>query len=106
MALGPTSTPRRSCPRSIGTPRMPTGRRVFTRLSSGKGHAAGATGVGGGLEEALRGASHGVDPTKEHRGLVVGEDLLVGREIGFLCPGLVGEEIPLGVQTRSVESGL
>src|SRR5918998_1162935 len=105
MALGPTSTPRRSCPRSIGTPRTPTGRRAFSGPASGKGHAAGAAGGGGGPGGGGWGVTHGVDPAKEHRGLVVGEYLLVAREIGFLRPGLVGEEATLGVQTRGVDRG-
>src|SRR5918994_2095841 len=99
------STPRRFCPRSIGTPRIPTGRRVPGVLSS-KGHSTGAPGIGGGLEDALGGTTRGVDPTEEHRGLVVGEDPLVGGEVRLTGAGLVGEEATLGVQARGAYGGL
>src|SRR5918994_365157 len=93
------STPRRFCPRSIGTPRIPTGRRVPVLLSS-KGHSTGAPGIGGGLEDALGGSARGVDPTEEHRGLVV------GGEVRLAGSGLVGEEVALGVQARGAYGGL
>src|SRR5918994_2891946 len=99
------STPRRFCPRSIGTPRIPTGRRVPGVLSS-KGRSTGAPGIGSGLEDALGGSARGVDPTEEHRGLVVGEDPLVGREVRLAGAGLIGEEVALGVQARGAYGGL
>src|SRR5215217_7998220 len=88
------STPRRSWPRSIGTPRTPTGGRTYPGGLSSKGHATGASGIGGGLKEAIGGAACGVDPAEEHRGLVVGED------------ALVGEEVALSVQARGSNGGL
>src|ERR687885_2899292 len=100
------STPRRSCPRSMGMPRTPTRRLAPPDDSSGKGHTAGAAGIGGGLEEAFGSASHGVNPAEEHRELVVGEDTLVEGEVGLLRSRLVGEEIPLRVQARGVDGRL
>src|SRR4051794_23503267 len=105
MALGPMSTPRRSCPRSSGTPRTPTGRRPLPNVLSSKGHAAGAARVGGGLEEALRSAAHGVDPAEEHGGLIVGEYALIEGEIRLAGTDLVGKEVTLGVQARSADGG-
>src|SRR3954471_8878371 len=105
MALGPISTPRRSCPRSSGTPRTPTGQRPLRDVLSSKGHAAGAARVGGGLEEALRSATHGVDPAEEHGGLVIGEYSLIERETRLAGTGLVGEEVTLGVQARRADGG-
>src|SRR3954471_12070802 len=99
------STPRRSCPRSIGTPRMSTGRRPPPGGPSGKGHATGAAGVGGGLEDALGGATHGVYSAEEHGGLLVGENRLVAGEVGLLRARLVGKEVPLGVQARGADGG-
>src|SRR5215217_1931514 len=84
------STPRRSWPRSIGTPRTPTGGRTYP----------------GGLKEAIGGAACGVDPAEEHRGLVVGEDALVGGEIRLASACLIGEEVALSVQARGSNGGL
>src|ERR671915_1580374 len=90
------STPRRSWPRSMGTPKIPAGWRSL----SNKRHAPGASRVGGGLEETLRGTPHGVDPTEVHRGLLVDEHLLVAVEVVRVGAGLVGEEVALGVEAR------
>src|SRR5215213_3922019 len=100
MAEGPMSTPRRSWPRSIGTPKIPAGCR------SGKGRASGASRIRRGLEEALRRASDGVDPAEVHRGFLVGEDLLVAVEVGRAGAGLVGEEAALGVEARGEDRAL
>src|SRR5919112_3755995 len=100
------STPRRSWPRSIGTPRTPTGVRLPPGGLSSKGHATGASGIGGGLEEAIGGAACGVDPAEEHRGLVIGEDPLVGGEIRLASACLIGEEVALSVQARGSNGGL
>src|SRR5919112_5472119 len=94
MAEGPMSTPRRSWPRSMVTPKIPAGCRIF----SNKRHAPGAARVGCGLEEALGGAPHGVAPTEVHRGLLVDEHLLVAVEVVRVGAGLVGEEVALGVE--------
>src|SRR5918992_6284255 len=87
------STPRRSWPRSIGTPKIPVG------CSSGKGRPSRASGIRRGLEEALRGAPDGVDPAEVHRGFLVGKHLLVAVEVGGGGPGLIGEEVAPGVET-------
>src|SRR5918999_1831761 len=71
------STPRRSWPRSMGTPKIPTGRRTF----SNKRHTPGASRIGRGFEWSLRCAPHGVDPAEVHRGLLVDEHLLVAVEV-------------------------
>src|SRR3712207_7544126 len=97
MAEGPMSTPRRSWPRSMGTPKIPAGRRTL----SNKRHAPGASRVGGSLEEALCGASDGVDPAEVHRGFLIREHLLVAAEVVRAGAGLIGEEVALGVETRS-----
>src|SRR5918998_1076796 len=100
------STPRRSWPRSIGTPRTPTGVRAPPGGLSSKGYATGAPGVGGSFEDALGGATRGVDPTEEHRGFVVGEDPLIGGEVRLAGAGFVGEEVALGVQAWGADGGL
>src|SRR5919199_6010026 len=102
MAEGPISTPRRSWPRSIGTPNIPTG----GRSCSGKSGASGASRICRRLEESLRGAPDRVDPTEVHRGFLVGEDLVVAVEVGGAGAGLVGEEAPLGVEARSEDCAL
>src|ERR687890_88896 len=52
MALGPMSTPRLSWPRSIGTPKIPTGSRSFLD----KGGSSRTPRIGRGLEVGLAGA--------------------------------------------------
>src|SRR5918997_4650268 len=94
MAEGPMSTPRRSWPRSMVTPKIPAGLRAL----SNKRHAPRASRVGGGLEEPLRGATHGVDPAEVHRGFLVDEHLLVAVEVVRAGAGLVGEEVALGME--------
>src|SRR5215207_948418 len=94
------STPRRSWPRSIGTPKIPTGCR------SGIGCTSRASRVRCGLEEAFRGAPDGVDPAEVHRGFLVGEHLLVAVEVGRAGPGLIGEEVALGVEARGENRAL
>src|SRR5215208_2404611 len=96
MAEGPMSTPRRSWPRSIGTPKMPGG----CLAPSNKRHTPRAPRVGGRLEGTLGGAPDGVDPAEVHIRLVEGEDLLVAVEVGRARAGLVGEEAALGVEAR------
>src|SRR5918997_3347972 len=96
MALGPMSTPRRSWPRSIGTPKIPTGWCVL----SDKGRAARPAEIRRGLEAAVGGAPDGVDPPEVHVGLVVGEYPLVAFEPGRAGASLVGEEVSLGVEAR------
>src|SRR5829696_8406359 len=78
-------------------------RAVCSHRALSKGHAARAAGVGGGLKETLARAPDRVDRPEEHRVFFVGEDLLVSREIRFFSPGLVGEEVPLSVQSWSVD---
>src|ERR671916_1417811 len=102
MAEGPMSTPRRSWPRSMDTPKIAAGRRTL----SNKRHAPGASRVGGGLEETLWGAPHGVDPTEVHRGFLVDEHLLVAVEVVRAGAGLVGEEVALGVEARGEDRHL
>src|SRR5918998_634805 len=96
MAEGPMSTPRRSWPRSMDTPKIAAGRRTL----SNKRHAPGASRVGGGLEETLWGAPHGVDPAEVHRRFLVDEYLLVAVQVVRAGAGLVGEEVALGVEAR------
>src|SRR5215218_3865849 len=102
MAEGPMSTPRRSWPRSIGTPKIPAGRRA----PSDKRHAPGASWIGGGLEEALRGTPDGVDPAEVHVGSLEGKNLLVAIQICRAGTGFVGEEVSLGVKARGEDRGL
>src|ERR671914_205058 len=102
------STPRRFCPRSIGTPRIPTGGRVPGVLSS-KGHSTGAPGISGGLENALGGTARGVDPTEEHRGLLVGEEVTLGMQARGAYGGLEREPkvdyVYEGLQDRRGDTG-
>src|SRR5215212_4930756 len=90
MALGPMSTPRRSWPRSMGTPKIPTGSRPF----SNKGSPSRTSWVGRRFEASGRRAPDRVDPAEEHVGGLVGQH------------GLVGEKIPLRVEARGEDSGL
>src|SRR5215210_5242100 len=104
IADGPMSTPRRSCPRSIGTPSMPTGRLVPPLPGSlGEGHPSRAAGIGRRLELPLRGAAHRVDAAEVHVRLVVGEDTAVAGEVPPFRAGLVGEQVALGVDARGVD---
>src|SRR5215204_6207002 len=96
MALGPISTPRRSWPRSMGTPKIPTCSRPF----SDKGSPPRTTGVGRRLEASVRRSPDRVDPAEEHVGGLVGQYALVVREVRRARAGLVGEEIPLRVEAR------
>src|SRR5919202_6577000 len=96
MAEGPMSTPLRSWPRSMGTPKIPAGRRVLSNIR----YTPGAPWVGRGFEGALGGAPHGVDPAEVHRRLLVDEHLLVAVEVVGAGAGLVGEELALGVEAR------
>src|SRR5215210_6163378 len=102
MAEGPMSTPRRSWPRSIGTPKIPAGRRV----PSHKRHAPGASRIGGGLEGTLRSAPDGVYPAEVHVGSLEGEKLLVRVQVGRASTGFVSEELSLGVKARGEDRGL
>src|ERR687894_2464082 len=102
MAEGPMSTPLRSWPRSMGTPKIPAGRRV----PSNKRHTPGAPRVGRGLESTLGGSPDGVDPAEVHRGLLVWEHLLVPGEVVGAGAGLVGEEAALGVEARGEDRRL
>src|SRR4028119_266437 len=96
MALAPMSTPRRPCPRSIGTPKMLTGWRPF----SGKGDPPGTPRVRRRLEPSLRSQPDGVDAAEEHVGLLVGEHPPETPEVRGPAPALVGEQVPLGVEAR------
>src|SRR5215210_6336461 len=96
MALGPISTPRRSWPRSIGTPKMPTGWRPL----SGKGSPSRTTGIGRRLEASVRCSSDRVDPTEEHVRCLVGQNPLIAVEVTRAGTGLAGEEAPLRVEAR------
>src|SRR5215212_1795222 len=96
MAEGPMSTPRRSWPRSIGTPKMPGG--CLAPLN--KRHTPRAPRVGRRLKGTLGGTPDGVDPAEVHVRLVEGEDLLVAVEVGRARAGLIGEETALGVEAR------
>src|ERR687893_1111040 len=102
MAEGPMSTPLRSWPRSMGTPKIPAGRRV----PSNKRHTPGAPRVSRGLESTLGGSPDGVDPAEVHRGLLVWEHLLVPGEVVGAGAGLVGEEAALGVEARGEDRRL
>src|SRR5919112_5276018 len=94
MALGPMSTPRRSWPRSMGTPKIPTGSR------SNKGNPARTSRVSRRLEASVGCSPDRVDPPEEHVGRLVGQHALVFVEIRRTGAGLVGEEIPLRVEAR------
>src|ERR687894_397610 len=102
MAEGPMSTPRRSWPRSIGTPKIPGG----FLAPSNKRDTPRAPRVGGGLEGPLRGTPDGVDPAEEHVRFLEGEDLSVGVEVARAGARLVGEEVTLGVKARGKDRGL
>src|SRR5215212_7857951 len=102
MADGPMSTPRRSCPRSIGTPKSPAG----FLASSNKRHTSRAPRISGRLEQTLGGAPDGVDPAEVHVRLLEGEELLVAVEVGGARDGLIGEESALGVEARREDRAL
>src|SRR5688572_27501477 len=94
MALGPISTPRRSWPRSIGTPKIPTG------PFSNNGSSSRTTGIGRRLEASVRCSPDRVDPAEEHVGCLVAQHTLVVVEVCGARTGLVSEEIPLRVEAR------
>src|SRR5215203_4385302 len=94
MALGPMSTPLRSWPRSMGTPKMPTGSR------SDKGGTSRTSWVSRRLEAPGRRSPYGVDPSEEHVEGLVAEHALVSVEVGCAGTGLVGEEVVLRVEAR------
>src|SRR5215217_3538168 len=96
MALGPISTPRRSWPRSIGTPKIPIGPRPFSNNSG----PSRTTGVGRRLEASVRGSPDRVDPPEKHVGGLVAQHTLVVVEVRRARTGLVGKEIPLRVKAR------
>src|SRR5918998_2900507 len=100
MALGPMSPPRRPCPRSMGTPKIPTGGRAL----SGKGDTPRAPRVGGRLEGPVRGEPDGVDPAEKHVRLLEGEHPAVAPDIGHPGPVLVSEQVPLRVESRRKDS--
>src|SRR5215212_1846636 len=102
MALGPMSTPRRSWPRSMGTPKSPTGSRSF----SNKGSPSRTSWVGRRLEASARCQPDGVDPAEEHVGGLVAKHMLVPVKVGRAGAGLVGEEVPLGVKARGEDGVL
>src|SRR5918995_1413535 len=78
MALGPMSTPLRSWPRSMGTPKSPTGSRSF----SDKGGTSRTSWVGRCFEAPPWRPPDGVDPAEEHVGGLVAEHALVAVEDG------------------------
>src|SRR5215212_4105 len=96
------STPRRSWPRSIGTPKIPTGSRSF----SGKGAPSRTSWVGRSLEASVRCSADRVDPAEEHVGGLVGQHTLVAVEVRRAGAGLVGEDVPLRVEARGENSAL
>src|ERR687893_524201 len=96
MALGPMSTPRRPWPRSIGTPKMPTGMRPF----SGKGDTPRTPRVGRRLEPSLGRQSDSVYAAEEHVRLLEGEYAPEAPHVRDPGPVLVGEQVPLGVEPR------
>src|SRR5215210_4894180 len=100
MALGPMSTPCRSWPRSIGTPKIPTGLRTF----SSNGCSSRTSGIGRRLEASVRWSPDRIDPAEEHVGGLVGQHALVGVEVRCAGAGFVGEEIPLRVEARGEDS--
>src|SRR5829696_4383450 len=102
MALGPISTPRLSWPRSIGTPKIPTGPRPFSSNSS----PSRTTGIGRRLEAPVRRTSDRVDPAEEHVGCLVAQHAFVAVEVRRARTGLVGEEIPLRVKARGEDRAL
>src|SRR5215208_2940871 len=102
MALGPMSTPRRSWPRSIGTPKIPTGLRPF----SNNGSSSRTTGIGRRLEASVRSSPDRVDPAEEHVGGLVAQHAFIGIEVRYARTGLVGEEISLRVEARGEDSVL
>src|SRR5918993_1655279 len=101
MALGPISRPRLSWPRSMGTPKMPTG----SRRSSRKGGTPRTSRIGRRLEAPAPRKPDGVDPPEEHVGCLVAQHALVVVEVGGRGTALVGEEVPLRVEARC-EDGL
>src|SRR5918998_537959 len=102
MAEGPMSTPRLSCPRSIGTPKIPGG----LLAPSNKRDTSRAPRVGGGLEGPLGGTPDGVDAAEVHVRLLEGEHLPVAVEVARAGSRLVGEEVALGVEARGEDRGL
>src|SRR5918998_2927152 len=100
MALGPISTPRRSCPRSMGTPKMPTGWRAF----SDNGGASRTPRVCRRFEASVRRSPDRVDPAEEHVRGLVGKHALVIVEVRRAGAGLVGEEIAFRVKARREDS--
>src|SRR5215212_2790180 len=96
MALGPMSTPRRSCPRSMGTPKIPTGLRLF----SDKGGASRTSRVCRRFEASFRRSPDRIDPAEEHVRGLVGQHTLVVVEVRRAGASLVGEEVTLSVEAR------
>src|SRR5919107_1905011 len=88
MALGPMSTPLRSWPRSMGTPKSPTGSRSF----SDKGSPSRTSWIGRRLEASAWRPPDGVDPAEKHVGGLIAEHLLVAVETGRAGAGLVGND--------------
>src|ERR687890_1868022 len=102
MALGPISTPRRSWPRSIGTPKIPTGPRPFSNNRS----PSRTSGIGRRLEASVRCSPDGVDPAEEHVGGLVAKHTIVAGEVSCAGAGFVSEEISLRVKARGEDSVL
>src|SRR5918994_4110063 len=102
MALGPISTPLRSWPRSMGTPKIPTGPRPFSNNVS----PSRKSGIGRRLEASVRCTSDRVYPAEEHVGCLVAQHALISVEVCCAGAGLVGEEIPLRVKSRGQDSVL
>src|SRR3954447_19917843 len=102
MALGPMSTPLRSWPRSMGTPKRPTDLRLF----SNKGCTPRTPRVGRRLEASARRSPDGVDAAEEHVGDLVAEQALVAVEVGRAGAGFVGEEVVLRVEARGEDGFL
>src|SRR5919112_2748072 len=96
MALGPISTPRRSCPRSMGTPKIPTGRRPF----SDKGGASRTSRVRRRFEASVRRSPDRVDPTEEHVRALVSQHAFIVVEVSRAGADLVGEEVTFCVEAR------
>src|ERR671912_576538 len=101
MALGPISTPLRSWPRSMGTPKIPTGPRPFSNNVS----PSQTSGIGPRLEASVRCASDRVDPAEEHVGCLVAQHTFVGVEVRCAGAGFVSEEISLRMEARG-ENGV
>jgi hypothetical protein len=73
----------------------------LARWFSDKDYSSTASGIGGGLEHTLRGATNGVYATEVHVWLIVGKYTLVSIDIGLSGSSLIGEQTTFGVETWS-----